>query len=63
MIEIKNTYFKLHYTDPDTLISGCHLPNPDNGPFSFENCTFHPAVREFLKTEYYNSIFIDCNIQ
>jgi hypothetical protein len=59
MKKLSGYYFKVPFGG-EQLISGLPLPNPAMGPYLFEECTFHPGLREVLRCEYATSVFQCC---
>lgn len=62
MEKFYNMYFGRIYKDDRQFISGLKLPNPENTPYSFINCDFHPRLNIELLEAYQNCEFIACNI-
>jgi len=56
---IKNTYYKGVFGG-QRFMSGCNMPNPDDGPYEFIDCTFHPGLSNVLKQDYGDSVYVDC---
>lgn len=57
---IKHHYFKVPHASGRQLISGLPLPEPGK-KYYFQNCTFHPGLKEELEKKYNDSIFVDCD--
>lgn len=53
-------YFKALDDEP-AFMSGLPLPNPDKGPYYFQECEFHPRLWEALQQTYLTSTFDNCN--
>jgi hypothetical protein len=45
-------YFKWAFDEKGQYMSGLHLPNPDKGPYEFQDCNIHPRLWETLKQLY-----------
>lgn len=60
MKTIRNYYFKQLHDEP-MLMSGANMPRPENGPFRFEDCEFHPRLWEALEQLYKGCEFDNCN--
>ena len=56
---VKHKYFKGSHNGPN-YISGLNLPAP--GQYYFEECTFHPGLKEELEKNYDGSCFVDCEL-
>jgi len=61
MRERINVYYKYSFGSGGVYMSGCHLPDPNEGPYRFIRCDFHPGVWDDLKKNYTTSEFEDCD--
>ena len=55
---IEYHYFKSTFEEGPIYISGFSLPNPNEGPYKFIDCDFHPRLDDDITNNYRGSIIV-----